>query len=86
MTASPQPSDDRLSNWSHTAVALLRSATVLLGSLSLSATPLGDPELVAALAALGCGLALVGLALRAPQRRRLAVPRAGTGERQYQVP
>jgi|GEM_PF-2070277 hypothetical protein len=63
---------DRLTNWSHTAVAALLTATVLLGSLSMTATALGDPELVAVLAALGCGLALLGLALTAVQRRRLA--------------
>jgi len=78
MNASIRPSDERLSNWSHTAVAALLTAIVLLGSLSLSATALDDPELVAALAALGCGLALLGLALSALQRRRLATPSAAS--------
>jgi len=64
------PSDDRLRNWSHTAVAALLTATVLVGSLSLTATALGDPELVALLAVVGCGLAVLSLGLTELSRRR----------------
>ncbi|MBX0287873.1 hypothetical protein [Haloarcula salinisoli] len=60
-----RPADDRLLNWSHETIALLLTVTVLLGSLTMTATALGDPELVAVLAALGCGLALLGLGLTA---------------------
>ena len=59
---------DRPTNWSHTAVAALLTATVLFGSLSLTATALGDPELVALLALVGCGFALLGLTLTATCR------------------
>jgi len=74
--ATLQPrTHDRLPNWSRPtlrAVELLVTATVLFGSLSMAATALGDPELVALLALAGCGLALLGLALTAVRKHRLA--------------
>jgi len=73
-----RPAADRLLNCPHETTALLVTATVLLGSLTMTATALGDPELVAVLAALGCGLALLGLGLTA-MRRRARSPSAPAG-------
>ncbi len=70
MTTRLRPADGPLTNWSHRTTALLLTATVLLGSLSVTATALGDPELVAALALVGCALALLGVGLSAVSQRR----------------
>jgi len=69
MPTTARPAGDRPMNWSHRTVTLLLTATTLLGSLSVTATALGDPELVALLALAGCGLALLGVAITTMQTR-----------------
>ncbi|MDS0259695.1 hypothetical protein NDI56_09855 [Haloarcula sp. S1CR25-12] len=72
MTTAHERRTDRLTNWSHRTALALLTATLLVGSLSTVAMSLGDPELLALLAAVGCGLALLGIGLTAMTQRRIA--------------